>query len=409
MAVRQYIGARYCPRFTGLYDNTQSYEALDVVDNGSGTSYIAKKPTPANTPLTDTDYWFLYGSTNGAIINLQQQIDDMKDGSLAGSLQNQINENTDDIKNLEVLADGEYIRSLDPSELLVVADSFGQNPLGNVLNGFNTCLNGINTLVQGGATFGTFATLLTNYTGDKDDIKSIILIGGTNQHSVASVETDFDSIKTAAEDYPNAKIYIAFIKSNFDDASERALVNPLLAEIKKQCLTHNFLFMGNFNHCLYPTFAIIGSDGIHPTPSGGDRIGSAIFNKYANGIDEPLLTAYASATAKGLTFTLYCDETGELSVRVSGTTNDTLSAGAFISIPFDTYYYLSANPAGFTCTHIHLSNGGVLILGLNSNELKFYYSPEGSGSATIPSGTSITAQCSVLKPIGNKKYLITNS
>ena len=100
MAVRQYIGARYVPRFTGLYDNTQSYEALDVVDNGSDTSYIAKKPTPAGTPLTNTDYWFLYGSTNGAIVNLQNQIDDMKDGTVPGSLQEQINTNTSDITAL---------------------------------------------------------------------------------------------------------------------------------------------------------------------------------------------------------------------------------------------------------------------------------------------------------------------
>lgn len=73
--MRQYIGARYVPRFLGTYDNTQAYEALDVVDNGMGTSYIAKKPTPANTPLTDTDYWFVYGASSGAIINLQNQID----------------------------------------------------------------------------------------------------------------------------------------------------------------------------------------------------------------------------------------------------------------------------------------------------------------------------------------------
>lgn len=98
--VRQYIGARYVPRFVGTYDPTQSYEALDVVDNGSGTSYIAKIPTPANTPLTDTDHWFLYGSTSGAIINLQQQIDDMKDSDVPGSLQDQIDTNTSDITAL---------------------------------------------------------------------------------------------------------------------------------------------------------------------------------------------------------------------------------------------------------------------------------------------------------------------
>ena len=50
----QYIGARYVPKFMGLYDATQAYENLCVVDNGLGTSYISQKPTPAGTPLTDT-------------------------------------------------------------------------------------------------------------------------------------------------------------------------------------------------------------------------------------------------------------------------------------------------------------------------------------------------------------------
>ena len=75
MEIREYVGARYVPRFTGLYDATQIYDALDVVDNGSGTSYIAKKTVPAGTPLNNTDYWFVYGASSGAIINLQNQID----------------------------------------------------------------------------------------------------------------------------------------------------------------------------------------------------------------------------------------------------------------------------------------------------------------------------------------------
>lgn len=70
----KYIGARYMPKFVGVYDATQAYEALSVVDNGSGTSYVSNQPVPAGTPLTDTTYWAVYGSTNGAILNLQQQI-----------------------------------------------------------------------------------------------------------------------------------------------------------------------------------------------------------------------------------------------------------------------------------------------------------------------------------------------
>ena len=73
--VHQYIGARYVPRFMGIFDPNQEYETLDVVDNGSGTSYISKIPTPAGTPLSDSTHWAIYGASSGAIINLQSQID----------------------------------------------------------------------------------------------------------------------------------------------------------------------------------------------------------------------------------------------------------------------------------------------------------------------------------------------
>lgn len=77
MGNRQYIGARYVPRFTGEYDATTVYEGLDVVDNGVGTSYIARKPVPAGTPLTNSEYWAVYGASSGAIVDLQDQINDI--------------------------------------------------------------------------------------------------------------------------------------------------------------------------------------------------------------------------------------------------------------------------------------------------------------------------------------------
>lgn len=76
----RYVGARYMPKFVGTYDATQAYEALSVVDNGMGTSYVSNKPVPVNTPLTDTEYWAVYGSTSGAILDLQNQINEIKDG-----------------------------------------------------------------------------------------------------------------------------------------------------------------------------------------------------------------------------------------------------------------------------------------------------------------------------------------
>ena len=76
--VRQYIGARYVPKFMGTFDATQAYEALCVVDNGMGTSYISRVDTPAGTSLSDPTYWAVYGASSGAIVNLQNQVDALK-------------------------------------------------------------------------------------------------------------------------------------------------------------------------------------------------------------------------------------------------------------------------------------------------------------------------------------------
>ena len=128
----QYIGARYVPRFMGTYDATQVYEALDVVDNGLGTSYIAKIPTPANIPLTNTTYWAVYGATSGAIINLQNQIDTINNTDIPG-LQNQIDTiNNTDIPALEsVIESSSFIQTNEHTNAIFFGDSITAGDLGN--------------------------------------------------------------------------------------------------------------------------------------------------------------------------------------------------------------------------------------------------------------------------------------
>lgn len=71
----KYVGARYMPKFDeNLWDITTSYEALTVVDNGAGTTYVSNKPVPAGIPLTNTEYWAVYGASSGAILDLQTRM-----------------------------------------------------------------------------------------------------------------------------------------------------------------------------------------------------------------------------------------------------------------------------------------------------------------------------------------------
>ena len=113
--MRTYVGARYTPDFKGTYDPTQDYESLVVVDNGMGTSYITSKPTPAGTPLTDRNYWQLYGATSGAIINLQNQIDSINDTLSDIEGLNDIIENAIDLQNKKICIVGDSISASDDS------------------------------------------------------------------------------------------------------------------------------------------------------------------------------------------------------------------------------------------------------------------------------------------------------
>lgn len=74
MAIREYVGARYVPKFMGVWSNTTEYEPLSIVDDGLGTSYTSKVQVPPGTPLNDTDYWAVTGSTSGAIVSLQNRV-----------------------------------------------------------------------------------------------------------------------------------------------------------------------------------------------------------------------------------------------------------------------------------------------------------------------------------------------
>lgn len=229
MAVRQYIGARYVPRFTGLFDITQSYEALDVVDNGTGTSYIAKIPTPAGTPLTDTDHWFLYGSTSGAIVNLQQQINDMKDGTVPGSLQDQIDTNTSDITALatttkkkspseqHILIFGDSFSDDDPTDFAYIIRDSGIFKQVDLSVGGGRGFTGKEGAPGSGTTGVTleWLTYLKNYVNSHtqeeiDNVDAVYIIGGFNDHysTISVIERHMSEFFTYAHEHLPCDYYL---------------------------------------------------------------------------------------------------------------------------------------------------------------------------------------------------------
>lgn len=204
--MRQYVGARYVPKFMGNYDATQAYEALCVVDNGLGTSYISKIPTPPGTPLTDNTYWQLYGSSSGAIINLQNQIDTINNVDLPA-----INGDITTLDNkIDSIANRRYI---------IITDSYGgyrdanNNRLIDLIGAAFDC-DQDDLLAYGGRGFtnvnaqGTFLEALQNETiTDPDSVTDIIVIGGQNDYG-----------RNTNDIITGIAAFIAYCKTNFTNA-----------------------------------------------------------------------------------------------------------------------------------------------------------------------------------------------
>jgi len=109
MAIRQYVGARYVPKFSdvngGVWDDSYTYEPLTIVRHGNDY-YTSKKEVPTGIAITNTEYWVLTGNYNGAISELQDEID---------AISEEISGFTDDITaiNGSILTMGGQISTLE--------------------------------------------------------------------------------------------------------------------------------------------------------------------------------------------------------------------------------------------------------------------------------------------------------
>ena len=74
MAIKKYIGARYAPKFMGAWDKTNEYAALSVV-YANEQSYVSRKTVPANTEITNTEFWIKSADWNAQVTQYQQNVE----------------------------------------------------------------------------------------------------------------------------------------------------------------------------------------------------------------------------------------------------------------------------------------------------------------------------------------------
>ena len=276
MAIREYVGARYVPRFRGLYDATQIYDALDVVDNGSGTSYIAKKTVPAGTALTNTDYWFVYGASSGAIYDLQTRM---------GVVENDIAEIKGD--KYIFIGDSYALPSYFGTDNWIdtMIDDLGI-PSGDYYIAREGAIGFLN-LQNPDENFLTKLQSIVMDAEDKLQVKHIIVCGGANDaagtiNNIVGAMQAF--ISYAKTNYPNAMIHVGCIGRSGTASGDKNCLQVSAVAYEKGC-RYGAHYIKNSQYIFNNKNNYRTGDTIHPTNSQCKEIGHALAAGYLTGCD----------------------------------------------------------------------------------------------------------------------------
>ena len=281
MALHQYIGARYVPKFyenslgTSAWEAGVIYEPLTIVTY-NGNSYTSKKLVPANigNPSVNTSYWVATGVFN-------QQL---------GTLENRVTE-------LEQTA----IRNIKHRRFVIIGDSYleGYTPDGHV-TGWGTLFAqylGLNASqyelqYRGGAGFvsnsqgKSFVDLIGDSAiSDPDTVTDVIVAGGANDYNQGAPAIDsaigvFAGI--ARLKYPNAKIWCGFCGWMRDGAKIYTFATAVRNYINS-CAKYGIVYLSNIEYCMHRYFSNFASDGLHANQYGQELIAKNVVDNILGG------------------------------------------------------------------------------------------------------------------------------
>lgn len=343
--VRQYIGARYVPKF---YENSQGtsewrsgviYEPLTIV-TWNGNSYTSKKAVPAEIgdPSSNPSYWVATGNYNQQVEDYRQEVvslrSDVDDGfSRVNTL---IGENDTDSFAVFIGDSYAYGNTIDdPSQtfprlicakLGVTCKNFATGGSGFIYG--NTVNIDFNNQLQNAIADDTF---------DNDKVSYVIISGGRNDATNLENQPYFDiytavtTLLTNAENaFPNAKIIV--VPMLYD---ANILPRPgytWYCQLMKAALGtgHKAVWVKNAYAWLCGKFGCINQDGIHPNVEGHLMISSCILDVIFGGdgflnVDR---TVFAHINAKVTDEHIGMTNTQEhYQIFGTFTTTDTLSRG----------------------------------------------------------------------------------
>lgn len=228
---RQYIGARYVPKFfddgkgSNEWISGLSYEPLTIVTH-LGNFFTSKKHVPANTEITDTNYWIVTSNYNAQVEEYRQETVRVANG-LATEVANRESADNNILKNIEDAKDA------NKTEIVLFGDSWVDytNDPNNVRipQVLNSCTGmGVHNYGHGGTGFiveNGYMKQIDNFvsdnTFDHTKVSCCILIAGLNEYNPMTPKETFVTYLQNWVDklrqYTDAPIYWFFDYSMVND------------------------------------------------------------------------------------------------------------------------------------------------------------------------------------------------
>ena len=232
---RQYIGARYVPKFfddgkgSSEWISGLSYEPLTVVTH-LGNSFTSKKPVPANTEITDTNYWVVTGNYNAQVEEYRQETVRVAN-DLATEVANRESTDNNILKNIEDAKDA------NKTEIVLFGDSwvdYTHNPDNvRIPQVLNSCTGmGVHNYSYGGSGFivengymKQIDDFVSDNTFDHTKVSCCILIAGLNEYNPMTPKETFVTYLQNWVDklrqYTDAPIYWFFDYSMVNDVRDK--------------------------------------------------------------------------------------------------------------------------------------------------------------------------------------------
>ena len=282
--------------FSGAWDITKNYPAWTIVsDNNIG--YVSIQPVPAGVLLTNGDYWREVIDYTAQIAGLQSRVVALENtvGDNSSGLVKDVNDIQTDITDIQADINDILLADFSNRNFLFVGDSYADQsdswvtPLVSMLN----ITNYSNEAVSGAAfNDSSFLSQIQNYAGDKDAITDIFVGGGLNDSIYASVNTDYNNTVSAIQafatyakaNYPNARLWLAFMGNAIDDApllSGRTWNKREWAKWTYELVgpEYGYSIIKGCDYALATSVANYKADHIHPGSYGAKAIALVIANQ----------------------------------------------------------------------------------------------------------------------------------